>query len=72
MGLLGSDSNDGTVSKTKLDLGAMQSWTRVVDHEAGVVLYRTGTGLAAIPIAQTDLDPNPPGHSTAGEAGWSE
>jgi hypothetical protein len=72
MGLFGSDSDDGTATKTKLDIGTMQNCTRVVDHEAGVVIYRIGNGMTALPIDQTDLDPSRVQHSTDGEAGWSE
>ena len=28
---------------------------RVIDHKAGVVVYASDTGLAAVPISQTDL-----------------
>jgi hypothetical protein len=71
MALFGSDSDDGTVTKTKLDIGTMQNCTRVVDHEAGVVIYRIGNGLTALPIDQTDLDPTRV-QSTEREAGWNE
>jgi hypothetical protein len=71
MALFGSDSDDGTVTKTKLDIGTMQNCTRVVDHEAGVVIYRIGNGLTALPIDQTDLDPSRV-QSTEREAGWKE
>jgi len=70
MGLFGSDSDDGTVTKTKLDTGRMQNCARIVDHEAGVVIYRMGNGLTAVPIDETDLDPNRKQHAT--EADWSE
>ena len=70
MALFGSDSDDSSVTKTKLDIGTMQSCARIVDHEAGVVIYRMGNGLTAVPIDQTDLEPTRSQH--AGEAGWDE
>jgi hypothetical protein len=72
MALFGSDSDDGTVTKTKLDIGTMQNCTRVVDHEAGVVIYRIGNGVTALPIDQTDLDPAQLQHSNERGAGWNE
>lgn len=72
MKLFGDDSDDGTVTKTKLDIGTMQNCTRVVDHEAGVVIYRIGNGVTALPIDQTDLDSSQLQHSTETGAGWSE
>lgn len=73
MALFGSDSDDdGTVTKTKLDIGTMQNCTRVVDHEAGVVIYRIGNGVTALPIDQTDLEPDRLQHGPEGGAGWSE
>lgn len=71
MALFGSDSDDGTVTKTKLDIGTMQNCTRVVDHEAGVVIYRIGNGLTALPIDQTDLE-SARLESGERDAGWNE
>jgi len=72
MALFGGDSDDGTVTKTKLDIGTMQNCTRVVDHEAGVVIYRIGNGITAIPIDQTDLEPSRRQHANEEGTGWSE
>jgi len=71
MNLFGGDSESTNVSKTKLDTGTMTNCSRIVDQEAGVVIYRIGNGVAALPIDQTDLDAAGLQHSTD-EANWSE
>ena len=53
MGLF--SSGDVESEHDKLDVGAISSMHRIVDKEAGVVIYANQSGNTAVPISETEL-----------------